>query len=194
MTEDKQTPRGRKEWTPEEWWHMLLTGDGLAIPLRESRYILSMIPGHRRCKFCNAPFDGAFAPILRVMGKGPSGNVVTVGGWGRVLGDEGSGYHIGLDAIKAVTRDFDGLSEAGALMRGLKERFGLESRQGIINAVYRHRFDIPSVAPLVLAAADAGDGVAVSILRRAATDLAGQISGAIRRLRPLPGRSLQRPG
>jgi len=42
------------------------------MPLRESRVILGALPGHARCKFCNAPFDGAFAPVLRVMGKGPS--------------------------------------------------------------------------------------------------------------------------
>ncbi len=72
MTPDKKTQTSRKNWTPEEWWHMLLTGDELAIPLRESRHLLSLLPGRQRCKFCNAPFDGAFAPVLRVVGKGPS--------------------------------------------------------------------------------------------------------------------------
>ena len=42
------------------------------MPLRESRVILGALPGHARCKFCNAPFDGAWAPILRIVGKGPS--------------------------------------------------------------------------------------------------------------------------
>ena len=65
-------PRTRKNRTPEEWWHGLLTGENRDFPLRESRYILSILPGHERCKFCNAPFDGAFAPMLRLMGKGPS--------------------------------------------------------------------------------------------------------------------------
>ena len=72
VTQDKKTPHTRKNWTPEEWWHMLLTGDGLSIPLRESRHIFGILPGHARCKFCNAPFDGALAPILRLVGKGPS--------------------------------------------------------------------------------------------------------------------------
>ncbi|HEX8990223.1 MAG TPA: adenylate/guanylate cyclase domain-containing protein [Anaerolineales bacterium] len=65
-------PRIRKNSTPEEWWHGLLTGEYPDIPLRESRYILSILPGHTRCKFCSAPFDGAFAPVLRLMGKGQS--------------------------------------------------------------------------------------------------------------------------
>jgi len=42
------------------------------MPVRESRLILGALPGHARCKFCNAPFDGAFAPVLRLVGKGPS--------------------------------------------------------------------------------------------------------------------------
>ena len=35
-------------------------------------HMFSILPGHARCKFCNAPFDGAFAPILRRMGRAPS--------------------------------------------------------------------------------------------------------------------------
>jgi len=65
-------PRTRKNRTPEEWWHGLLTGENRDLPLRESRHVFAILPGHARCKFCNAPFDGAWAPILRLMGKGPS--------------------------------------------------------------------------------------------------------------------------
>lgn len=72
VKENQQAPRTHKERTPEEWWHGLLTGENRDMPLRESRVILGALPGHARCKFCNAPFDGAFAPVLRVMGKGPS--------------------------------------------------------------------------------------------------------------------------
>ncbi len=70
--QDTRKPRRGEQKSPEEWWRGLLTGEDRVIPLRESRVVLSMLPGHARCKFCNAPFDGAFAPVLRVMGKGPS--------------------------------------------------------------------------------------------------------------------------
>lgn len=72
VKENQEVPRTRKYRTTEEWWYGLLTGENRHIPLRESRYILSVLPGHARCKFCNAPFDGAWAPLLRLMGKGPS--------------------------------------------------------------------------------------------------------------------------
>ncbi|HVP21679.1 MAG TPA: adenylate/guanylate cyclase domain-containing protein [Anaerolineaceae bacterium] len=58
--------------SPEEWWHGLLTGANAKIPLRESRYLFSLLPGHARCKFCNSPFDGGFAPLMRMIGRGPS--------------------------------------------------------------------------------------------------------------------------
>ncbi len=72
VTQNKEMHRIRKNRTPEEWWHGLLTGDNPDVPLRESRYMFSILPGHARCKFCNAPFDGVWAPILRLMGRGPS--------------------------------------------------------------------------------------------------------------------------
>jgi len=58
--------------TSEEWWHSLLTGKNPKIPLRESRLIFSLLPGHARCKFCNSPFDGVWAPLMRWIGRGPA--------------------------------------------------------------------------------------------------------------------------
>jgi N-acetylglucosamine kinase-like BadF-type ATPase len=117
-----------------------------------------------------------------VNGKSPDGTTISIGGWGRVIGDEGSGYFIGLEAVKAVSRELDGRGEAGSLRASLSSRFGLETRERIIAAVYREKFDIPSIAPLVLEAAEAADPVALDILSRASRDLALQIVGAIDRL------------
>ncbi len=58
--------------TAEEWWHALLTGEAPVMPLRQARRVFSLVPGHVRCKFCNAPFDSAWAPLLRLIGRGPS--------------------------------------------------------------------------------------------------------------------------
>jgi adenylate cyclase len=61
-----------KKLTSEEWWHGILTGENPAFPLRPIRNILKLIPSGPRCKFCNAPFHGAGAPLMRLMGQGPS--------------------------------------------------------------------------------------------------------------------------
>jgi adenylate cyclase len=34
--------------------------------------VWSLLPGHARCKFCNSPFDGPWAPVVRLLGRGPS--------------------------------------------------------------------------------------------------------------------------
>ncbi|HMK38430.1 MAG TPA: BadF/BadG/BcrA/BcrD ATPase family protein [Bacteroidota bacterium] len=117
-----------------------------------------------------------------VMGKSPDGTTLSIGGWGRVIGDEGSGYSIGLEAIRAVSREIDGRGEAGRLRITLSSRFGLETRERLIAAVYREKFDIPSIAPAVLEAADASDPVALGILARAAAEFAPQIAAAVQRL------------
>jgi N-acetylglucosamine kinase-like BadF-type ATPase len=57
----------------------------------------------------------------------------------------------------------------------------------LITAVYRGGLEIPSVAPLVLDAASAGDAVAVDILRAAASGLADQVAAVVE----MPGASIR---
>lgn len=58
--------------SPEQWWYGLLTGENPAFPLRHIRHFLKIIPKGPRCKFCNAPYHGIGAPIMRLLGQGPS--------------------------------------------------------------------------------------------------------------------------
>lgn len=62
----------KRVWTPEDWWYSLLTDNNPPLPGRQLRYLLRLLPGAPRCKFCNAPQHGAFGSVMRVMGKGPS--------------------------------------------------------------------------------------------------------------------------
>ncbi len=64
--------RGFENMTPERWWHMLLTGEGLKTPMRETRHFFRLLPADRRCKFCSSPFDGFSASAMRTIGRGPS--------------------------------------------------------------------------------------------------------------------------
>lgn len=61
-----------KHLSPEQWWYGLLTGENPAFPLRHIRHFLRLIPTGPRCKFCNAPYHGIGAPIMRLLGQGPS--------------------------------------------------------------------------------------------------------------------------
>jgi len=114
-----------------------------------------------------------------VMYKTTQGDVGLTGGWGRILGDEGSGYFIGLEALKAVTRDYDGVVPSGALREALAARFDLGSRYQIIEAVYRQQFPVASLAPLVFELAARSDGVSHEILEHAAALLANHVGAAL---------------
>jgi glucosamine kinase len=114
-----------------------------------------------------------------LIGKLTDGSVTTVGGWGRLLGDEGSGFAIGSEAIRAVTRDIDRRSEARLLRTMFAERFGWTTRGAIISAVYQDKFDLASLAPLVLEAAGKGDSTARDILTTAAAQLADQLAAMV---------------
>jgi len=58
--------------TAEEWWRALLTGKDPALPLRQLRYLWSLLSSNPRCTFCNAPYQGIGGPFMRLIGKGPS--------------------------------------------------------------------------------------------------------------------------
>jgi N-acetylglucosamine kinase-like BadF-type ATPase len=118
-----------------------------------------------------------------VLGKSPEGVITLVGGWGRVLGDEGGGYNIGLEALKAITAMLDGRAPTGTMRALLETRFGLGSRERVVNAVYQEAFPISSLAPVILAAAEEGDPVAVDIFHRGATLLADQLAVLVRQYR-----------
>ena len=110
-----------------------------------------------------------------VLGKTPRGDVLRTGGWGRILGDEGSGYYIGREALMAVTQQMDKRGDAGKLTEILAGKFGWKTREEIISAVYQEEFDIPSLTPLVFEAAVKNDIVSQRILQRAAQQLSEQI-------------------
>lgn len=61
-----------RKQSPEEFWRSILTGDNPVLPLREMRSVLALLPAPPRCTFCNAPFSGLGAPLMRLLGREPS--------------------------------------------------------------------------------------------------------------------------
>ena len=100
------------------------------------------------------------------------------GGWGYLLGDEGSGYWIGLRALRAAARAADGRGPMTPLSEQVVQRCGAGDMRAVAARVYGDEIDRPDVArlaPLVLAGADAGDPVAVAIVEEAADELAALV-------------------
>lgn len=91
----------------------------------------------------------------------------TVGGWGQILGDEGSGYHIALEGIKSGLRAYDGISEYTILTDKLLAFFRLEKAADIIDKIYNPPVEKSVIAAFsteVEIAAKQGDKVARDIL------------------------------
>jgi len=106
-------------------------------------------------------------------GVDASGRERRAGGWGYILGDEGSGYDIARRGLIAALRAWDGRGSATALV----ERFITHLQLSKLEDVLLHVCDwsvpeIAALAPLVVATADDGDGVARGILVSAGEELA----------------------
>ena len=118
-------------------------------------------------------------------GRNAQGVAARSGGWGYVLGDEGSGYWIGRAALRAVLRAEDRRGQATALTQLLLGHFGVDRPQGLIHEVYHSNLKpsaIGSLAKCVHEAFARGDEVAVGILRGAANELESSAMSVARRL------------
>jgi len=107
------------------------------------------------------------------------------GGWGYVLGDEGSGYWIGRAALRAVLREADRRGPQTQLTDLLLQHFHIQRAQDLIHEVYHGTLRPSSLAALaqsVQKAFRAGDSVAIGILRGAANELESSALSVARRL------------
>ena len=121
-----------------------------------------------------------------VFAKDAKGRVIRSGGWGRLIGDEGSGYQIGREAFRSIARMMDGRGRATKLAKMVGSEFGLKTHEDIIRAVYREDFDLASAAPLVLLAAERNDAAATEILRFAAAELIDALRAVLKSLGNVP--------
>ena len=118
-------------------------------------------------------------------GHNGQGHAARAGGWGYVLGDEGSGYWIGRHALRAVVRHADGRGRETMLTPFVLEHFGVSKPQELVHAIYHRNLRpsaIAAVSHAVQQAAEAGDEVALTILSVGARELAGSAASVVRQL------------
>lgn len=96
------------------------------------------------------------------------------GGYGYLIGDEGSGYHIAIQGLKAISRMFDG-DKKTVLMDSIRQNFGINYRDDFIHFIYSEDFEPQIIAPFVLQAADSGDKICQKIIQDDTALLARQV-------------------
>jgi N-acetylglucosamine kinase-like BadF-type ATPase len=119
-----------------------------------------------------------------VYGRNASGQAARAGGWGHMVGDEGSGYWIGREAVAAVMRAADGRGPATRLSDDILAHFSVNDVSQLPRIVYDReipRMRVAALGPIVEGAVSAGDAVAMRILERAVDELVlGALSVATR--------------
>ncbi|SDS30411.1 BadF-type ATPase [Friedmanniella luteola] len=115
-----------------------------------------------------------------------AGQGLRVGGWGEVFGDEGSGYWIGVQGLRAFSRMSDGRLPPGPLLDVLRARLGLAADLDAVDVVLNRwrgsRREVAALAPAVVEAARRGDGVAAAVLDEAGAELARLVTTTRQRL------------
>jgi N-acetylglucosamine kinase-like BadF-type ATPase len=113
-----------------------------------------------------------------IFGQDEQGQTARAGGWGYLMGDEGSGYQAALAALQAVAKAFDGRGPATSLTQRVTAFFQAGSPPDLIAAVHqpdRTRAEIARLSRLVDEEALAGDAVAQRIINNAVGELAAGV-------------------
>src|SRR4030095_2100125 len=104
-----------------------------------------------------------------------AGRSARAGGWGEIIGDEGSAYWIAREGMNLFSRMSDGRVARGLLYDLVRSRVGIAVDLDLCAHVYGEgvsaRSTFAAFAPLVHEAAELGDGQAAEIFRRGAHEL-----------------------
>jgi N-acetylglucosamine kinase-like BadF-type ATPase len=125
-------------------------------------------------------------------GRNATGQRARAGGWGYVFGDEGGGFDIARQALRAALRCEEGWGPPTALLSALLEATDSKSANEALHRFYTDawpRARVATLAPLVDRAALAGDTVARDIILAAAQQLA-ILAASVRRQLWQPGEAV----
>ena len=107
-------------------------------------------------------------------GRNADGWAARAGGWGYLLGDEGSGYWLGRQALRAVVRSADGRGPHTLLTARVLAHFDIARTQDLVREIYDGSFSpatVAAVASQVESAAGEGDEIALHLIDTGASEL-----------------------
>ncbi|MBW4028462.1 MAG: ATPase [Acidobacteria bacterium] len=139
----------------------------------------------------DAVFPGAAGVLVmagtgsNILARATDGSTFNVGGWGPALGDEGSGYWIGHQALRLAFRAYD-FDQPSMLLERVREFWKATTLGDVVNIANQTPSpDFSQLAPLVVECAEAGDAVSREILELGGRVLGECASHAFRKLRRL---------
>lgn len=116
--------------------------------------------------------------ILTISGTGSisyglyKGKIERAGGWGHLLGDEGSGYSIAIKGFKNMIMEEDLDLPHSSLTEAFMNKLGIDKINDIKSFIYSSsKGDIAAFVPIVVELAEMGDEIAKEILLQAGRDL-----------------------
>jgi glucosamine kinase len=131
-----------------------------------------------------AAIAGTGSNVFGVGGQGAETRAWRAGGWGHRLGDEGSGYWLGVQSIKAALRDREASGPPTALSDAVPACLGEPSIEAVVARVYAEppltKGEIAKIAIDTSRLAAQGDAVARELYARGAAELGEQIAAVIR--------------
>jgi N-acetylglucosamine kinase-like BadF-type ATPase len=118
-----------------------------------------------------------------VLGRTNGGLLVTAGGWGPALADQGSGHRIGLESLRALFLAKDE-ERPTSLLSAVMDYWELSSLDALVEyANSQPAPDFSKLTAVVVHCAELGDETALAVLRQQAEELAYLVRLVIRRLR-----------
>ena len=154
------------EWLKEEFVSLFPKSRITVAP----DYEIALIGAHGR-RYGILILSGTGSSACGINGVGESAHS---GGWGYLIGDEGGGYWLGLETLKAAANVADGFEEKTELYKKIFHYLNISHPNEIINWIYNPEISnrkIAQISELVLEVASIGDPVATKIVERGAEHL-----------------------
>jgi N-acetylmuramic acid 6-phosphate etherase len=183
--------RGATEGLSQPLTHLHIGAAGTKVPDEAAELAGTLSSGNDGpAAFAGALVEGPGLIVIAgtgsaVYGEAPGGRSVLIGGWGPLAGDEGSGYAIGREALRALTLVLDGRASSSPLADALMSHLGVSARPAMQTLMYHPpmpREEIAALTSIVAAGAAGGDEQAKSILAAAACDLAATVAAGAKLL------------
>ncbi|MBX9453262.1 MAG: N-acetylglucosamine kinase [Mesorhizobium sp.] len=140
------------------------------LPFRDTRIVEDSVIAVRGAL---GPNDGVMAVLGTgsVYGGRRDGKMLRAGGWGFVVGDQGSGARLGRALMEQTLLAYDGVVPESELTRSVMREHGDDPNRIVAFGSTARPADFARYAPLVFEGADRGDAIAMAVVAGAISDV-----------------------